>query len=507
MSEIPLRMLRARGRGDASVGRADATRSVSGKIMVPRTLYIASVTALALFGLLMIYSASSIVGLTSEAYNNDPTYFLIKQVKAMAVGLVFAFALAYIDYRAWTGIALKVAWGITLFSLFLIYTPMAGQDAYGATRWINLFGFSFQPSEFAKITIVLTGAHLAALAFEEHCLDLKEGFILAGVGVVLPIILVVAQPDKGTTGVLAATLVVMLYLAGLPGKWIVAIGASILVIAMVYAYSDSYSRARILTMIDPFRDQYGAGYQVVQGFYAFGSGGLTGVGLGMSRQKYNYLPMAHNDFIFAVVGEELGVLGTVGLLAAFAVMLWAGLKIAENAPDLAGRLIAAGCTTLLVIQMLLNVCGVVGIFPLSGKPIPFISYGGSSIISSLMLAGLVVSVSLRSTVPETSYDERRSKLRIASDHPATEMWGDSYNGHIEGSTAGRVRARTSRSFEALGSATGSASARRDSFRVVEGGSSRNAKPAGRVTVDKNGRRRIDLGPSPSERLRDRREKR
>ena len=169
-----------------------------------------------------------------------------------------------------------------------------------------------------------------------------------------------------------------------------------------------------MAMLDPWSDPYNNGYQLIQGFYAFGAGGLFGVGIGMSKQKYNYLPFAHNDFIFAVIGEECGVVGTVGMLAGFAVLLWAGYRIAINAPDLAGRLVAMGCSSILVIQMLLNVCGVIGIFPLSGKPIPFVSYGGSSIMSSIMIVGLIFSVSKESRMPLSEYDERRSAWSVTA---------------------------------------------------------------------------------------------
>ena len=277
--------------------------------------------------------------------------------------------------------------------------------------------------------------------------------------------------------------------------------------AAVLALRDDYSKARIMTVFDPFSDEYGAGYQLVQGFYALGSGGLTGVGIGLSRQKYNYLPMAHNDFIFAVVGEELGFLGTFLLIAAFALLLWAGLKIAENAPDLMGRLIAAGCTSLIIIQLLLNVSGVIGIFPLSGKPVPFISYGGSSIISSLMLVGLVMSVSLRSTLPQTRYEQRRAKMRIA---PNGDGQGSLESAHVGGSTAGnpipRSLSNKGIALQSRATTSDTNSSSRANLRVVNGGAPRHAPLAGRVTVDSSGRRRVDLRPSAAERLRKKKKK-
>ena len=505
MSGLAARLLPFRDRASAASSALEG-EGVPARIMAPRILFIACSTGLLLFGLLMIYSSSSIVGLTSKAYGYDPSYFLVRQIAFSVAGLVFAAALAIFDYRRWQGTALKVMWVLTFLSLVLVYTPIAGHDAYGATRWIAMGPFSLQPSEFAKVTVLLTGALIAQKRFEEGSIDNAQAVKLLLGGVAVPMLLILFQPDKGTTGVLAVTLLVMAYLAGVPMRKILLILLAGVGVAAVLALRDEYSRARVMTMFDPFSDEFGAGYQLVQGFYALGSGGLTGVGIGLSRQKYNYLPMAHNDFIFAVVGEELGFVGALLMIATFCVLLWAGLKIAENAPDLMGRLVAAGCTTLIVVQLLLNVCGVIGIFPLSGKPVPFVSYGGSSIISTLMLSGLVVSVSFRSTLPKTRYEERRSKLRIAADDTSD----NAFSAYAGGSTAGRPMPRSTRlagARRAEGLATGErAEPARSDLRIVDGGG-RTAKRAGRVSVDSSGRRRIDLGPSASERLRSTRRKR
>ena len=262
--------------------------------------------------------------------------------------------------------------------------------------------FSLQPSEFAKITVVLVGATL--LSRYDEGASLREIVPLFVGAVLVPFVLVLLQPDKGTVMICGVTLVAMAYFAGVPAKWCVAVLAAAVAVMVALSFKDAYSRSRITTMLDPWEDEYGTGYQLIQGFYAFGSGGIFGVGIGMGRQKYSYLPMAYNDFILAVIGEECGLVGTVGVLVAFAVMLYAGFQIARFAPDLCGRLIACGSVSLLVIQMLLNVSGVIGNFPLSGKPIPFLSYGGSSIISSLMLVGLVYSVSRQSRLPLTEHD-------------------------------------------------------------------------------------------------------
>ena len=305
----------------------------------------------------------------------------------------------------------------------------------------------------------------------------------------------------------------MAYLAGVPRRYfknaLIAAG----VIVLLFALKDDYSRQRILTVFNPWKDEFGAGYQLIQGFYAFGSGGLFGVGIGMSRQKYFYLPMAHNDFIFAVIGEELGLMGTLGTLFGFAVVVWAGLQIARYAPDLTGRLVAAGCTSMILIQLFVNICGVLGLIPLSGKPIPFISYGGSSIISSLLLVGFIASVSRHSSLPETVFDERRRDMSISSardDGADTQL-----------SLVGEATPRSARTSNAAASGfslvpgTSSRTNRTSSRPMRSSRAARSNSPealraereaaesvgGGRVTVDSSGRRRIDLGPSASDRLR------
>lgn len=485
--------LSARAAGRARGGRRGerARDVVPARIMAPRVILYVTAFALTAFGLLMIYSSSSILCLTSSTYDNDPAYFVERQALFACVGLAVAVVLARVDYRFWRGAPLRVVWVLTLVLLCLTHTPIAGSDAYGATRWISVAGFRLQPSELAKVTVLLTAANLCERYFQDEELDFGRFARLMCIGVGIPLLLILIQPDKGTTGILVLTVIIMAYLAGGSRPIILGVLGLCVVGAVVLALRDDYSRARVLTMLNPFQDPYGDGYQLIQGFYAFATGGLFGVGLGLSRQKYSYLPMAYNDFIFAVIGEELGLVGTLGTLAAFALLVWAGLKIAENAPDLTGRLVAAGCTSLIAIQLLLNVCGVLGLFPLSGKPVPFISYGGTSIVSCLMLVGLVASVSRRSTLPLTEADRRRGQLRMVGAEAAPPP-GPSRRqerpGRVPSDGAGGLgRSRGARSAYASGG----------SLRVVEGGRSRrDAGPAS------GGRRaRVDLDADPAGRLR------
>ena len=457
------------------------------RFMRPRLVLLASVVVLVAFGLLMVFSASSVTALNSTG---DAAYYLKRQLAFIALGTAVAVVLAKVDYHVWVRSALMIVWVVTVVLLVAV-VALGTDNGMGATRWIDLGFFDLQPSEFAKITVIFTAANVAEQYYERGSIDLAHFLVLLGVGVGLPLVLIIIQPDKGTTMVCGLTLVVMGYLAGMPKRYLflalLLAGGAFVGLSL----KDDYSRARFLTMFDPWADPYGNGWQLIQGFYAFGSGGLLGVGVGFSRQKYAYLPMAHNDFIFAVIGEECGLVGTLGLIAGFMVFLWAGLQIARHAPDLAGRLVAAGCTSIVVIQLFLNVLGVIGWFPLSGKPIPFVSYGGSSILASLMLVGLVTSVSVHSRLPETAHDRERRSWREV----------DAGEGGAGLSLVGEPTPRSERSAPAAPRAA------RPGLRVVEGGSSARGErgaPRGRVS-ESGGRRRIDLGPSPTERLRGRRD--
>lgn len=492
-------------------------------IMKPRIVLLVSVGLLVAFGLLMIYSASSITSLSSSATGYDPAYYLKRQLRFLGIGLVLAVALAVADYRKLaSGPVVRVIWGGTILLLLLIFSPTAGQDAYGASRWVSIAGFQFQPSEFAKLSVIMSAAALAQEYFSQGGMDERTFWKRMCIVVGIPLVLILAQPDKGTTIILAATLVVMGYMAGMPRRLMRFLLVLGVVGIVALSLKDDYSRARVMTMLNPWSDPYGDGYQLIQGFYAFGSGGLFGLGIGSSRQKYSYLPMAYNDFIYAVIGEELGLVGTVGMLCGFAAFLWAGFEIARYAPDTCGRLIAAGCTSLIVIQLLVNVCGVIGIMPLTGKPIPFVSYGGSTLLSCLMLVGITVSVSLRSTLPETSADRNRERFRDVG----YEADGSGFVGEPTPRSARGALGQEGSSWAPGGAAAAADSASRASagaqrgFRMYEGGASRvgadaregrgassrtsgarGTVPSGRVTTDASGRRRIDLGPDAADRLR------
>ena len=436
-------------------------------------LFLALSVILTGFGILMIYSASSIVALTSQDYGFNPAYFAIRQAAYAIAGAILAAVAWYFDYHAWSEKLLPLIWGLIVLMLGAVLLTSAGADAYGATRWLSIGSVHLQPSEFAKPVMLLCAARIFQMYYEEGGLSFNELGLASFVVFGLPLFLVIRQPDKGSVLIMVVTIAVMLFLAGFPLKYTLGILAAVCGGIWALANFDSYSRARIEMMNNPWVDPYHAGYQLIQGYYAFGSGGLLGVGLGMSRQKYSYLPMAYNDFILAVTGEELGFVGLVVLLMAFLCLAWLGLKIAREAPDMAGRLIAAGAVTMMFAQLMVNACGVVGLIPLSGKPVPFMSYGGSSIVSTLILVGLVLSVA------RASQEGSASRARDFS--------------VLEGSTGASGRG----------------------FRVISGGRSQRTpegirqshdladRLGGRVSYNANGTRRVDLGRSPTDRLRGR----
>ena len=477
--------------GSQAKGRFGA---IPERFMQPRLVLLVSTAILVCFGLVMIYSASSISAMTSEDMGYNPFYYVQRQLGFAAAGVVLAFIVSRIDYRAVVRNLQVPIWIVTIGMLAIIFTPIAGADAYGATRWISIGPFSFQPSEFAKITILISVSYLAQQYFIDQTIDQMEFFKKFAIAALVPLVLILAQPDKGSTLIIVGTLLVIGYLADVDRRVLATIAVAGFIGFAFLSLKDDYSRARVVTMLNPWADYYGAGYQLAQGFYAFGSGGIFGVGFGFSRQKYSYLPMAHNDFIFAVIGEELGFIGVLGLLAVFGALVWAGFKIARYAPDLTGRLIAAGCTSMFIIQAFVNIGGVLGLLPLSGKPLPFISYGGSTIMSSILMVGLLMSVSRQSRLPETEYDRQRASWSIAEEQDTFDAPGFAGLTMVDGGVG--VGMPLPRSSRPKSSAQSSARPSRGVLRSRD-----DDAPQGRITTDASGRRRIDLGPSASDRLR------
>lgn len=456
---------------------------VPASIMRPRLILIAIVVFLVVFGLIMIYSASSVKALF-EAPDYNAFSYVKRQLIATVLGLCVMALVIRIDYHTLCAFHVPIALGMCVL---LAGVLAVGVEANGAKRWIVLFGIQFQPSEIAKATVLLTAAYLADKRILKQEMSVPLFWLELVVCVGLPLGLILVEPDNGTTAIIILMLLAILFDSGFHRKDFRRLVFAVVVIGLLIAFTVPYARDRVFTMFTAASDTQGDGYQINQGFIAFGSGGLFGKGIGMSHQKYSFLPEAHTDFIYAVIGEELGLFGTLLVLAAFFLLAHEVLLISRMAPDKEGRFICLGVITLIISQFFINVMGVLGMSPLTGKPLPFLSYGGSSIISCLILVGLVLNVSMRSKLPETEYDRRRARMELAEEDTGVgeaEPRSASRRGSVQ-LTSERERSRGTRSSASRG------------FSVVAGG----AEQKDTAARGSGPYKRKDLGPSPAERLR------
>ena len=346
-------------------------------------------------GIGMVFSASFV---TAHKYFGDGTYFLVRHVIWVALGLTALFATTRLDYHHWQRVATPLYIG-TLVLLALVLVPALGTTTYGASRWLALGPLpSFQPSELAKLAVIVyLASWITRVGGDVRKLTL--GTIPFVIILSLSAGLVLIEPDLGTALVLVMTAASVFFIAGanlLHGLLGAAVGCFLL---MNLVINTGYRADRIEAWLDPWADPAGIGWHTTQTLTALGSGGLAGLGLGEGRKKFDYLPNAHTDSIFAVVGEEIGFLGTTLVLGLFLLFVWRGLTIALAAPDPMGRTLASGATLLIGWQALLNMAVVSHVVPNTGVPLPLLSYGGSAMITTLAAIGIILSVS-RSVDPE-----------------------------------------------------------------------------------------------------------
>jgi cell division protein FtsW len=347
-----------------------------------------SVAVLTLAGLVMVLSASSVSAFA--AYGSSFLFFK-RDLLYAAIGGVCLLTASRLPYRIW-----ERAWVplliVSVGLLVLVLLPSVGTVAGGAARWIQVGPFSLQPSELAKFAVVAAGASLLSRNLGRLESEPLRWMLplFAVVGVVS--LLVLVQPDLGTMTVIAGTAFLLMFVAGVRLRLLAttlvlwgAVGASLIL-------GESYRRTRFLSFLHPWSDPQNTGYQIVQSLIALGSGRLLGVGLGASRQKWMYVPNAHTDFIFSILGEELGLVGEVVVLALFVMLVYAGIRIALRAPDAFGRLLAGGITGWFGLQALINLGAVTGVLPITGVPLPFVSFGGSSLVVSMAAVGVLMSV-------------------------------------------------------------------------------------------------------------------
>ena len=340
---------------------------------------------LLVIGLGELMSASSIRGLNDAS---DRFYYLKKQLVGLGVGLVAMLVLIRIPYQRFR----PFAYPFLLLSFGgLIAVLVNGLDRNGSRRWLDLGFVTIQPSELAKLAVI--GA--LAVALERNADRLEDGrfFYYPILGVVgLTGFLIMLQPDLGTTLVVAAAAMSVIIVSKAPFRKVGVLGAGSVVMALILAMSEGYRAARVTSFLNPWADPSGDGYQVIQGFYALGTGGLTGVGLGASRARWEILPNAHTDFIFAIIGEETGLIGASAVILLCMMIALCGWSIASRAPDRFGRMVAAGITGWLSFQALANIGGVLGVLPITGIVLPFVSYGATALITCLAGAGLLINI-------------------------------------------------------------------------------------------------------------------
>jgi rod shape determining protein RodA len=353
-------------------------------------LLILTAVALSIFGVAMVYSASH--NFAQESIG-DAGFFLNKQIVSLMLGLIAMIVVATFDYRL-AKVYAFLALGAILFLLLLVL--VIGNETAGAQRWINLAGFQFQPSEFAKVTMVAAlAAYLSEIKREVRLEHVWRSAAIA----VAPMLLIFLQPDVGTMMVFAATLIGLLAVAGARARYIAILVLTAIflgVIAFHIGIVKDYQISRLTSFLDPANDPQGAGYNRQQSEIAIGAGGLLGRGyLDGTQTNLDFVPEQHTDFVFTVVGEELGFAGALALLGLYGVLLWRGFRTALMSRDSFGTLLAAGIVAMLAFQIFVNIGMTMGIMPVTGIPLPLVSYGGTSMITNWVAVGLLLNVHMR----------------------------------------------------------------------------------------------------------------
>lgn len=348
---------------------------------------------LILYGLMMIASAGIVY---SQTRFGDQYYFFKRQLFfGIIPGLLIMYVVQKIDYHRWKKIIIPF-FVLSLICLILVFVPGVGMKIYGANRWLNLGPVSFQPSEMAKLAIIFYLAFWLESKGEKKIKDFFEGFVpfLGIMGVIG--FLIIKQPDIGTLGVIVLSTLAMYFASGARITHLATLFFAGLIGIFAIIKISPYRWNRMLAFMNPDVDTQGISYQINQALIAVGSGGIFGIGLGHSRQKFNYLPEPVGDSIFAIVGEELGIIGAMVLVSLFVYFALKGFRIAKNAPDSFGKLLAVGITSWIIFQAFINIGSIVALIPLTGVPLPFISYGGTSIIFLLAGVGLLMNISKQS---------------------------------------------------------------------------------------------------------------
>ncbi|MFC4076694.1 putative lipid II flippase FtsW [Salinithrix halophila] len=355
------------------------------------------------FGLVMVFSASYYDGLTNH---NDSYYYFKRQLMWSLIAFLFFFVVAnipYTLYQKYVGIILLSS----LFVLLLVYVPFIGVELNGSNRWVQLGPIGFQPSELAKVGAIIYTASIMTKK-QSYLHDFKRGLLPPLVVIGLFCLLIVLEPHFSSTVILLGSCMSIIFIAGARIKHLLLLLSAGLPILVGVMLSASYRIDRLLVVQDPWKDPTDKGFQTIQSLFAIGPGGLSGKGLGNSIQKLAYLPMSQTDFIFAIIAEELGFIGGSMLILLFIALIFRGIRIAVRAPDSFGLFLGLGIITMFSIQALFNLGVVTAILPVTGVPLPFISYGGSSLLICMVSAGILLNISRYRTTPATRKQAERN---------------------------------------------------------------------------------------------------
>ncbi|MBU1999175.1 MAG: putative lipid II flippase FtsW [Candidatus Omnitrophica bacterium] len=345
-------------------------------------------------GIIMIFSASRIYAW--ERYS-DPSFFLKRHLAFVGVGLISTLLVMFFDYRKLKKIA-KPLMLVSLVLLVLVLIPGLGREVGGARRWFRFKFLSFQPSELANIAIIIYVADFISRKYDS-VRSSWQGFLPVLLVLGFTLLLIIMQPDLGTSIAMFSVIFIMLFISGVRPAYLLTIILSAIPFLYILIFSVPYRKRRILAFLNPWADPQGIGFQIIQSQLALGSGGLWGMGLGHSRQKLFYLPAAHTDFIFSIIGEELGLLGTIAVIFLFLLFIRFSLKIIKNTNDKFGYLLGLGLVLMLCFKALVNIGVSCGILPTKGLPLPFISYGGSSFIFDLLSVGILQNIARTGEYP------------------------------------------------------------------------------------------------------------
>jgi cell division protein FtsW len=373
--------------GTGAASREPAELRIAGRTVQSSTVLLIVVGLLCVIGLVMVGSASSVISISTYG---TPWAILIREAMWMAIGAVVLGLAVRMDYRRLRRLSpllLIVTFGL----LVVVLVPGVGVHAEGSSRWVGFGQFRLQPSELMKLALAFFAADFITRRLDEGATDRRIiGPLLIVTGAAS--VLILAQPDMGTAMVLVCMTLAILFVAGVRLGPVMKVMAALVGFGLVVAVASPYRRTRLLSFIDPSAHGSSSGYQVVQSLIGLGSGHLFGAGLGGGQQQWGFLPNAHTDFIFSVIGEQLGIVGAVLVLLLLGSFLWLGLRIATRAPDRFGGLLALGFVSWVAAETLINVGAVVGVLPVTGIPLPFISFGGSSLVITMAAAGVLINI-------------------------------------------------------------------------------------------------------------------